>query len=426
MLNQRRTPSCPSVLISRLVHVCIAVAASAQTPGFYLVGETSGANESEVLAISYDGTLAVGYTGRPSFVERAYRWTTETGRVDAGDPDLLPFSSFTGLSDDGTVIAGYMYPSVTGANLQAFVRYPGQPLTILPRLSGYSKASSPTRVSGNGMVLAGVCQGSGTPPPMRCFRWTPTGGIQALPYARTGDTLALLFDISSDGTTIVGYSASPSGGSAAAFKWRAQTGTIVLAAPGTHAEAHGVSSDGSIVVGSYATSGGSRAVYWDSQLQMHDLGAINGSAYQVANCVSDDGRVIGGNAGGVSGFTRQAFVWTSELGMRSAIEHFNERGVALPSGYTSYECSSISGDGRVFGVRVFPPGGGPANISGVAVLGLPCCADFNKDGGVDGSDVEAFFGPWTNGLTSADVNEDGGVDGADVEVFFLSWEAGGC
>ncbi|MBL9002585.1 MAG: hypothetical protein JNK25_15760, partial [Phycisphaerae bacterium] len=216
-------------------------------------------------------------------------------------------------------------------------------------------------------------------------------------------------------------------GTNVAFKWRAQTGTIVLPTPTADAEAHGVSADGSIVVGRYNNPGeGTRAVYWDAQRQMHDLGSIAGSTTHSAQCVSDDGRIIGGTAGPETGPARQAFVWTPETGMRPASDYFAERGVVLPVGYRAYECSSVSGNGRVFGVRVYPPDGGAANISGIAVLGITCPADFNRDGGVDGSDVEAFFDPWANGLPIADVNEDGGVDGADVELFFQSWEAGGC
>jgi glucose/arabinose dehydrogenase len=56
----------------------------------------------------------------------------------------------------------------------------------------------------------------------------------------------------------------------------------------------------------------------------------------------------------------------------------------------------------------------------------PCFADFNQDGGVDGSDVEAFFVVWATGSDLADTNLDGGVDGADVETFFTQWQAGGC
>jgi len=56
----------------------------------------------------------------------------------------------------------------------------------------------------------------------------------------------------------------------------------------------------------------------------------------------------------------------------------------------------------------------------------PCAADFNQDGGVDGSDVEAFFDVWEAGTGCGDVNLDGGVDGADVGSFFDLWEEGGC
>ncbi len=58
--------------------------------------------------------------------------------------------------------------------------------------------------------------------------------------------------------------------------------------------------------------------------------------------------------------------------------------------------------------------------------GPSCPADFDESGGVDGSDVEAFYLAWEASSPWADTNNDGGVDGADVETFFLLWEAGGC
>jgi len=53
-------------------------------------------------------------------------------------------------------------------------------------------------------------------------------------------------------------------------------------------------------------------------------------------------------------------------------------------------------------------------------------ADFNRDGGVDGSDVGAFFDAWEAGDDAGDINGDGGVNGDDVEAFFVTWENGGC
>lgn len=56
----------------------------------------------------------------------------------------------------------------------------------------------------------------------------------------------------------------------------------------------------------------------------------------------------------------------------------------------------------------------------------PCAADYNQDGGIDGSDIDSFFSDWESGATCADANQDGGIDGSDVDTFFSMWENGGC
>lgn len=61
-----------------------------------------------------------------------------------------------------------------------------------------------------------------------------------------------------------------------------------------------------------------------------------------------------------------------------------------------------------------------------AGIECPCAADYNRDGGIDGTDVASFFDDWEGGASCADVNQDGGIDGTDMEVFFALWEAGGC
>jgi len=55
-----------------------------------------------------------------------------------------------------------------------------------------------------------------------------------------------------------------------------------------------------------------------------------------------------------------------------------------------------------------------------------CAADYNIDGGVDGTDIAAFFPDWEASAPCADVDQDGGVTGGDIEFFFTLWEAGGC
>jgi hypothetical protein len=66
----------------------------------------------------------------------------------------------------------------------------------------------------------------------------------------------------------------------------------------------------------------------------------------------------------------------------------------------------------------------PTEMDFVSVDISTCLADINGDGGVDGSDVEAFYLLWATGQPPADLNFDGGVDGGDVEAFFTLWSAG--
>lgn len=77
---------------------------------------------------------------------------------------------------------------------------------------------------------------------------------------------------------------------------------------------------------------------------------------------------------------------------------------------------TINGDiesGEFVVVRICDIGGGPC-----------CVGDYNRDGGVDGDDVIAFFGAWDSGSIVADINSDASVDGDDVIVFFASWDSG--
>lgn len=86
--------------------------------------------------------------------------------------------------------------------------------------------------------------------------------------------------------------------------------------------------------------------------------------------------------------------------------------------------------GRIALLRLYGTPLTPAEVAELAAdpFATPaaCPADFNADGGVDGSDIDAFFTAWESGDGAADVNLDGGVDGSDVGVFFEAWEAGGC
>jgi hypothetical protein len=95
----------------------------------------------------------------------------------------------------------------------------------------------------------------------------------------------------------------------------------------------------------------------------------------------------------------------------------------LISGATSRTLTLLSDDASLIGSYdcVLTSACGSTTSSAV---GIPCPADFNQDGGVDGADVEAFFRVWATGDNAADVNQDGGVDGSDVQSFFIRWQSG--
>ncbi|MBS0196800.1 MAG: hypothetical protein JSR77_08585 [Planctomycetes bacterium] len=69
---------------------------------------------------------------------------------------------------------------------------------------------------------------------------------------------------------------------------------------------------------------------------------------------------------------------------------------------------------------------GSFTVRGFVVEFDRCVGDYNGDGGIDGTDVQAFFSEWESASGCADVNDDGGIDGSDVQTFFDRWEAGAC
>ncbi|MBX3410916.1 MAG: SUMF1/EgtB/PvdO family nonheme iron enzyme [Phycisphaeraceae bacterium] len=116
-----------------------------------------------------------------------------------------------------------------------------------------------------------------------------------------------------------------------------------------------------------------------------------------------------------AGGTRE---WTEEIYI------LNNRGYRVTEGSSR----SISGDlsDNVWGWGANYPSSVRLDMGVRLASAVPCPADYNNDGGVDGADVEAFFLDWQLGQSAADVNFDGGVDGQDVEIFFVAWEASGC
>jgi probable HAF family extracellular repeat protein len=184
--------------------LALAGAADAQT--FTGLGALPGATSSNAMGLSADGLVAAGLSGR------AFRWSSATGMQDLG---LLPggtSSQAAAASADGAFITGSAdTPSLV---LNAFLWSAGTGMVSLGTLGANSFGLA---ISADGSVVAGRSFLTPSASSERAFRWTAATGMQDLGnIPNQGRTAATA--ISSDGSTIVGYSGSHP------FRWTARRG----------------------------------------------------------------------------------------------------------------------------------------------------------------------------------------------------------
>src|SRR5690606_7347821 len=177
--------------------LALSAAAIAQTPGLWLVGVAPGMNRSRVEGLSQDGSVAVGYSTGPGIPTPGFIWTAAGGRYDFGlEPGMPPQTLANAVNSDGSVIVGRM--SVA----RAYRKVGSAPPMDLGSLLQYPRAAA-YGVSGDGSVVVGVGYHSGTFG--QAFRWTESGGMQALGWL-PGGVYSRANAISRDGSTIVGDS----------------------------------------------------------------------------------------------------------------------------------------------------------------------------------------------------------------------------
>jgi uncharacterized membrane protein len=333
--------------------------------------EDSHSFASGATACSGNGDIVTGYVVENENGNlKGYRWDASTGLVKLIDDG---YCAGRDISYDGGIITGETY---TGFLTAAAFSWNNGSLTALYN-SGVQTLG--WGMSHDGQTYAGTYGGF----PSQAFLYSEAG-FELLGDIPGGPEWSGANALSGDGTTAVGYGSDHDNfqDQYQATRWTRDTGMVGLGRlPGTRlSSAFGVSRNGSTVVGYCWDSGNSlaeKAFIWTPAEGMRDLKAVlqsqgvdlTGWRLNIAYAVSDDGRTIVGNAS--FGFHSEAFV---------------------------------------------------AHLA--ATCG--CAADYDQNGGVDGSDVEAFFNDWSNGVGCADVNQDGGIDGSDVESFFRVWEAGGC
>jgi probable HAF family extracellular repeat protein len=316
-------------------------AATAQTPGFHLVGHAPGTQYGRVWSLSQSGSVAAGSNAPTPTV--AFTWTAAGGRDDFGLQSGSPhWTTAQGVSSDGTVVVGHMDVQ----SIRAFRRVGNGPLENLGVLPGPYTRSFASGVSGDGNIIVGRSEynPSSTSLVTQAVRWTPQTGMQGLGWLHPFDSRSEATAISRDGSTIVGESNNYG------FVWRDGTGMqglpVLPGSPSTQSSPHAVNSDGTVIVGaSSASDGNRRAVRWTSA-GIEDLGLLSGYSRTRALAVSDDGLTVGGVA--YTPLPDLAFVWTSGGGMTSLVDYLDSHGIGVPQDWNLITIHAISGDGLTF------------------------------------------------------------------------------
>ena len=306
--------------------------------------------------ITPDGEVVVGSSGSDGFI---WRW-----RVDPA-PTIVPGGYFTGVSDDGTVLCGNIDPSsesstagiwteATGWQSLGFV--PGTPATCGGGLS------SAYDISGDGTTIVGLawingCDGAG-------FRWTAATGLQTLQHLANGHNRCSA--ISGDGLSLGGF-AQGSFSRTPAY-WAPDTSGFVVD-PNLQGEVYNFTEDGSQSVGTLYFSGSLYTAFVrDTQSGVFtNLHQLQSGWAAAASDLSEDGSVIVGFD--YISLSRKAWVWTSGDGIVSMADRLAAYGMTgLPNFLV---CSAVSDDGTVVVGGAQPVGGGAFSTAGFIVELVP-------------------------------------------------------
>lgn len=336
-----------------------------------------GATHAELVALSSDGTAAVGRFWLNG-VSQAFRWTAEEGSVhiaaNVSSPATMEPSCCSG---GGLVIFGFGELSgdlgpwrwTAESSVQAMI--PGGGIVVH------------TSVSEDGLATAGFRFGDNG---VNSFRWNQSFGFQTLPPTPGPNPIAS--DISSDGSTVVG---TFGGGGGATFLWRENSGIVILPMNALTEHRPSVSYDGSFVVGN------DNRFACRYTVASEELMFFNGS----------DGNPIRGNAVGVSADgaavlidSKPVCLWTAKNGLET---------LSVP-----LFAVGMSDDGAVIAGRTWvrwlrPPS--PYTYP-------PCRGDLTEDATIGLHDlVKALseFRQEGDGLI-ADITGDGVVDWLDLNI----------
>lgn len=375
---------------------------------FQGLGDLPDGVGSFAMAVSADGSVVVGVGNCNAFPNiplldtscgEAFRWTEDEGMVGLGDIAAGDSASQAyGVSVDGSVIVG-LANSASGP--EAF-RWEDGTMTGLGDFAGGDFHSVALDVSGDGSVVVG--QANSNIAPFHAFRWE-AGVMEGLefPPEYTGPSRATT--VSSDGLVVASMS-GPDVFCVTSFRsvdgLMEHLGSLPGAANDCQSFPTGVSSDGSVVVGRSASpvDAGWEGYRWENDEMVGLRGLPGGNGFSNPWDVSGNGFLVVGTAG-LANDALNAFVWTvnddSLRNLKVVLE--DDYGLDL-TGWTLTNAMGISGDGTTIVGAGINPDGDPEAWRAVFSNQIPPAPITDLDGtpNADGTSVTlAFTAPGNDG-----------------------------
>lgn len=232
-------------------------------------------------------------------------------------------------------------------NAQSLVLPPSPSFQGLGDLPDGDFTSQGWNISGDGSTVVGFGYSAIG---QESIRWTANDGMVGLGQGTGIQNFA--YAASTNGSVIVGSLTAPDS-SIQAYRWTVAGGTVLLNNPPSAINARiatSVSGDGTTIVGSGISANGTEAYRWTAATGSTGLGDLPGGNFgSTATAISSDGSTIVG-AGSVAGGLN-AFRWTAQTGM-IGLGDFAGGSNSSRSTNTSADGSVIVGYGTISTGRV--------------------------------------------------------------------------
>lgn len=299
-----------------LAAICAIASPALAQPYFVPLGGLDGPSYgSSIPGVSADGSTVVGYSQHGDLTIEGFRWTEATGMTGIGWLPGEQVSFARQVSGDGAVVTGKAQDN-GGTNAVAFHWTQASGMVSLGSLPGGSDNSEAWDISADGSTIVGEAYSTDG---IQAFVWTEAGGMVGMGFP-DGDGTSIATAVNADGTVIGGMSIHDTSGAWRIFRWTEAGGMVSIGSPlpqpHNHLWVQGMTDDGSRLVGWIVDSDGvPHSWIWDQTYGyrwfvdvMADLGEdISGWTSVLLRGVSADGSVLVGEGRDPNG-TVECFV----------------------------------------------------------------------------------------------------------------------